>query len=485
MQSERKTSKDKTVYITVAVFYALKQAEKSYQELHFQRKLRGEKAAVIVEKDLRGDLHVREIGPSTGKKAASGAVLGAMLGVLTGGASLTLVALGGLLGAVESKIGRAAALNANLLDQVTEALAPGTSAILVAGKREFAPSSLEDLRANGAEIFTSALSQEEIEQMLKVRSDPGSQEMTERLRKSVESKEAIQVPYKRIHIVINPVAGKDEPMVNILNRAFRPYNVEWDVSITQKYGDAQALARRAIEGGYDLVAGYGGDGTQHEIANAVVGSSIMMGVLPGGTGNGFANELGIPKSLAAAAEVLCSSRVVRKTDIVQLRDGYFIQRLYVGIEPEQQTTREMKDKYGTLAYAITAYQGRKAQKQANYRITIDGKVIEMPANKVYVVNAAQTGTGIAVTGKISRSDDGLLEVFILDLKSLETISAAAGRMLNIATDLAEEFIWQGQEITIETEPDQPVWTDGEYIGRTPVTMKVVPGALNVVIPESA
>jgi diacylglycerol kinase family enzyme len=230
--------------------------------------------------------------------------------------------------------------------------------------------------------------------------------------------------------------------------------------------------------------GYGGDGTQHEIANALMGSNTAMGVLPGGTGNGFANELGIPKSLAAAAEVLCTSRKLRKTDIVQLRDGYFIQRLYIGIEPEQQTSREMKDKYGTLAYAITASQRRKAQKQVNYRITIDGKLIEMPANKVYVVNAAQTGTGISVTGKFSRSDDGLLEVFVLDLKSLETLSAAGERILHISSELAERFIWQGQEITIETEVDQPVWADGEYIGRTPVTMKVIPRGLSVVVPES-
>jgi diacylglycerol kinase family enzyme len=194
--------------------------------------------------------------------------------------------------------------------------------------------------------------------------------------------------------------------------------------------------------------------------------------------------LGIPKSLAAAAEVLCTSRKLRQTDIVRLQDGYFIQRMYIGVEPEQQTSREMKDKYGTLAYGITAYQTHKGQKEANYRIVIDGNLIEMPANKVYVVNAAQTGTGISVTGKFSRSDDGLLEVFVLNLKSLKTISAAAERMLNIPADLAEKFIWRGKEITIETDPDQPVWTDGEYIGRTPVQMKVIPGGLNVVVPES-
>jgi diacylglycerol kinase (ATP) len=484
MHKKHHPKNDKRVYLTVAIFYSLKQAEKTFQDLHLQRKLRGGKAAVIVERDLRSDLHLQEIGPSASKGAVSGAVLGALLGVLTGGASLGLAALGGVVGGIEGKKVRDASLSSNLLEQISAALAPGTSAILIAGNRAVPGSILEEIKANGAELFNNVLSRDEIEQMLEARSDAEDQEMTERLRKSFASRAAIQAPYKKIHIVINPAAGKDEPMVNILNRAFRPYNVDWEVSITQKYGDAQAFARRAIENGCDLVVGYGGDGTQHEIANALMGSGIVMGVLPGGTGNGFANELGIPKSLVAAAEVLCTSRKVRKTDIVQLGDGYFIQRLYVGIEPEQQTSREMKDKYGTLAYAITAYERRKAQKQVNYRIRIDGKVIEMPANKVYVVNAAQTGTGIAVTGKYSRSDDGLLEVFVLDLKSLETISAAAGRMLNLPTETAEKFIWQGREITIETEPDQPVWTDGEYIGRTPVTMKVIPGGLNVVVPES-
>jgi YegS/Rv2252/BmrU family lipid kinase len=484
MEKNRHLPEEKIIYFNIAVFYTLKQAQKTFHDLNLQRKLKGGKAAVIVEKDLRGDLHLQEVGAGAGRGAASGAVLGAVLGVLTGGASLVLAAVGGAMGGVEGKRAREGSLNANILEQILAALAPGTSAILIAGDRPLNQDTLAQLSSSGAQLFDAEISQSEIKQMEAAQTRAGSHALTEELRKGVASVAAAQTPYKKIHIVINPAAGKDEPMVNILNRALRPYNVEWDVSITQKFGDAEAFARRAIGAGYDLVAGYGGDGTQHEIANALMGSNVVMGVLPGGTGNGFANELGIPKTLAAAAEVLCTSRKLRKTDIVQLNQGYFIQRLYVGIEPEQQTSREMKDKYGTLAYAITAYQRRKAQQQANYRITIDGQVLEMPANKVYVVNAAQTGTGIAVTGKVSRSDDGLLEVFVLDLKSLETISAAAGRMLNISSEIVQKFIWQGREITIETEPDQPVWTDGEYVGRTPVTMKIIPGGLNVLVPES-
>jgi len=100
---------------------------------------------------------------------------------------------------------------------------------------------------------------------------------------------------------------------------------------------------------------------------------------------------------------------------------------------------------------------------------------------VYVVNASQSGTGVSVTGDRSKSDDGLLEVFILDQANLKTLSAAADRMLNLHTQVSEQFLWRGKEITIDTDPDQPVWTDGEYQGRTPVSMKVIPGGLPIAV----
>jgi YegS/Rv2252/BmrU family lipid kinase len=292
-----------------------------------------------------------------------------------------------------------------------------------------------------------------------------------------------EAPYKNIHVVINPAAGKDEPILNVLNDVFHQYDIDWSISVTRKYGDATEFARQAAAAGADLVAGYGGDGTQHEIANGIIGTNAVMGVLPGGTGNGFATELDTPKELRPAVELLCTSKNVRNIDVVQLGDSYFVQRLYVGIEPEEQTSREDKDKYGTFAYAINAYKQGKTGKhhEIDYRITIDGELIEMPATKVYVVNAAKAGTGIAVTGHRSIPDDGLLELFVLDTHNLKTLSAATSRMFNVHTHGSDRFFWQGKAITIETEPDQPVWTDGEYTGRTPLSMQIVPGALPVVV----
>lgn len=288
-------------------------------------------------------------------------------------------------------------------------------------------------------------------------------------------------PYKRIHIVINPAAGKDEPILNVLNAVFSEYDVDWDVSVTKKYGDATQQAREAVARGVDLVVGYGGDGTQHEIANALAGTGIPLGVLPGGTGNGFAHELGLPQKLAEAAQLLCVSHRTRALDVVLVGDDFFIQRLYTGTEPEQQTSREMKDKYGPVAYFINMFQQIGNQELA-YRITVDGVSHEIPAMRVYIVNSGQTKSGRSITGARSAPDDGLIEVFALNARNVETLKAAGERFLDYDTPISEQYFWRGSEIRIDVEPDQPVWIDGEFYGRTPVTVKVLPGAVKVVVP---
>lgn len=73
---------------------------------------------------------------------------------------------------------------------------------------------------------------------------------------------------------------------------------------------------------------------------------------PGGTGNGFARELGIPKELRPAVELICTGGRVRRSDVARSGGQYSTQRLYAGVEPERQTTRRMKERFGLLVYAF-------------------------------------------------------------------------------------------------------------------------------------
>lgn len=303
-------------------------------------------------------------------------------------------------------------------------------------------------------------------------------------------------PYPRVHVVINPASGRDEPILNTLNDVFHAGGVDWDVSITKKYGDARVQAQAAIEAGYDLVAGYGGDGTQHEIANAVVwasrhaGRTVTMGVLPGGTGNGFARELGIPGKLRPAVELLCASRNTRAIDVGHIvsigkavaGDRYFVQRCYIGIEPEEQTSRAMKDKYGVFAYAVSAVQRRKGKDgRHTYEVAVDDDTGSVEGSKVYLVNSGMMGTGLRITHTYA-IDDGRLDCFVVDSASLDTIRAATARFAGVHTAAAQRHFRQASHITIDVDPDQPVWTDGEYIGRTPLVVDVLPGALTIAVP---
>ena len=332
----------------------------------------------------------------------------------------------------------------------------------------------------GAELFEVAIQPETLDR-LDDHADEAYATLLEALAVKTGGQVKLSVPYARIHVVVNPASGKNQPILNIFNSVFGPRGVEWEVSVTRKYGDATDFARRAAESGdFDLVAGYGGDGTQHEIANGLMGSGVPMGVLPGGTGNGFANELGIPNTLEPAVELLCTSHNQRRLDIAQLGAAFFIQRLFTGIEPEEQTSREDKDKYGTLAYLKRDINRMRDIQDIAYRLTIDGEEIEVMGYKCYVVNSAKAGTGLSISTQFS-VDDGYLDVFMLSRDARSTQEAIA-RFLNLKPGETGLYYWRGQQIDILAEPDQPVWTDGEYTGRTPVSIQVLPKALTVAVP---
>lgn len=287
-------------------------------------------------------------------------------------------------------------------------------------------------------------------------------------------------PYPRIHVVINPASGRDQPILNTLNDAFVKHGVDWSVSITKRYGDAEAQARQAFAEGADLVAAYGGDGTQHEVALAAIDAGKPLGILPGGTGNGFARENRIPVKLAPAVELLCISRQVRHVDAARIGESYFIQRMYAGIEPEEQTSRELKNKYGVLAYAATTARRVRTSHTHEYRLTVDGQAHSARAYQVYVINSGMTGKGVAPMGDYSITD-GLLEVVVLAPDPVSVLTAQQ-RMFHLPLRTAALSLWRGRTITVESDEPRTIWTDGELHGKTPVTVEVVPAALPVVVP---
>ena len=291
---------------------------------------------------------------------------------------------------------------------------------------------------------------------------------------------------KRIHVVINPAAGQPEPILHILNSVFRPADVRWDASITHEFGDATRQARQAAEGGADIVVAYGGDGTVMEVANGLVGTEVALGVVPGGTGNVLSIELEIPQTLEEAARLLVSPDAqIRKVDVGQSGERSFLLRAYVGFDAQriQLTTREMRDRYGKLAYLIAALKAIPESKSIRYSLTLDDEEVECEGFTCIVQNAGNMGVrGLSLVPDVSISD-GLLDVIVIHGLDPLSLASALGSIADTPLDPERFHHWQAREITIATDSPQAVIGDGEAWGETPITMKVLPGAVHVIGPS--
>lgn len=295
----------------------------------------------------------------------------------------------------------------------------------------------------------------------------------------------MSAPYKKVHVVINPAAGHDEPILNVLNDVFHQAGVDWEVSLTHKFGDASRLAKEAAQAGADLVAAYGGDGTQMEVANGLLGTRVPQAILPGGTGNAMAHDLNVPIDLRQAAELIVSSPKRCAIDLARIGDTVFMLRAYAGLSAEDAASRDKKDKYGQLAYVQESLKFLKDMPHAHYRAVVDGEVIEGEAVICFILNAGSIGgvMGIEIppVGEVSVSD-GYLDLYAVT-QGVKPLRAISHYIFHHGDSQAGIYNWRGKEITLEADPIQDVWIDGELGGKTPFTVTALPQALEIVVPK--
>lgn len=292
---------------------------------------------------------------------------------------------------------------------------------------------------------------------------------------------------KRIQVIINPKAGQDLAVLSIINDAFQAPDIRWDVSITNQAGDATRFARLAVDAGVDVVAAYGGDGTVMEVASGLVGSDVPLAILPGGTANVLSLELGIPTDLAAACRLACSDDAhVRPVDMGQLNDNqYFILRVGIGLEAQmvEGADRDLKDRLGTLAYALSAILALQNPSVSRYQLTIDGEQFDCEGISCQICNSGNLGgPGLTISSNVSVSD-GMLDVFIIQKADLPSLLSLTREVLT--REVPEHPAlrhWQAHAVTVVAEPSQPIQVDGEIISSATVTARSLPGAVRVIVP---
>lgn len=264
--------------------------------------------------------------------------------------------------------------------------------------------------------------------------------------------------------------------------------IKWEASITHQAGDATLFAKSAVEKGVDALAVYGGDGTVMEAISGLIGSDLPLIILPGGSANVMANELGLPQDLKESCALISQGPLTMKTiDVGQFNDRYFIVAVSVGFSADlvKGANREAKNNFGILAYFFAAAAALKKLQLVHYHLRIDGKEYDVDGLTCMVANAGNLGfTKISLDKHIDVSD-GLLDVVIVRKANLSLLKLITITLIKRERPDNFELVehWQGKEISITTSRKQVVQCDGELMDKFPLHIKVIPGAVRILVPK--
>jgi YegS/Rv2252/BmrU family lipid kinase len=249
--------------------------------------------------------------------------------------------------------------------------------------------------------------------------------------------------------------------------------------VTSAPGDARAVATAAIREGFTTIVAAGGDGTINEVVNGIVGSDVALGILPVGTMNVFATELGLPGDLDEAWAVIRAGRT-RRVDLLRANHQYFVQLAGVGLDAQvvQATSWNFKRSFGPLSYLSAAQIA--AQTPPRLFVEADGHVRE--GSFVLIGNGRYYGGPVAFF-KDARIDDGKLDVLIFkNLAYLDIARYLANVFMGKHTTLHDVEYFQTKKAVVRSDEDVPVEVDGEVVARLPVTFRISSRKLRVVVP---
>jgi len=226
----------------------------------------------------------------------------------------------------------------------------------------------------------------------------------------------------RAVVIINPVSGPSrrrpvEACRVLATDVFRRHGAEVDVLVTGARGDARRFALQAREAGVPLVAAWGGDGTINEVGSALVFSETCLAIVPGGSGNGLARDLGVPLESTAALE-LAATGSRKLIDAGQIDDSWFFNVAGVGLDARiAEHIARPGARRGLSGYARITFAELPRYRAQQYTIEHGGRSVTYRALIIAVANSRQYGNGAQIA-PAARLDDGHLDLVVVESQPL-------------------------------------------------------------------
>ena len=287
-------------------------------------------------------------------------------------------------------------------------------------------------------------------------------------------------------IIINPVSGGFSPnaarvRAQLAQTVADARGDAVEIFLTEAVGHARELAAAALRRGVGLVVAWGGDGTINEVASALAFGTVPLGIIPAGSGNGLARELGVDLQPERAL-IDALGATPRPMDVGDVDGRLFVNIAGIGVDAFVASRFSLARRRGFLGYINLTAQALATYVPMTYRMTSAAGSVTARALLVTIANSAQFGNGARIAPG-ARVDDGLLDLVVLEERwRLATVMQLPRLFTGTADRIRGCTIQRIQEVTIEADEPMTYHVDGEpVVGGTRLHVRVHPGALQIAV----
>ncbi len=296
-------------------------------------------------------------------------------------------------------------------------------------------------------------------------------------------------------VVVNPQSrgGKTGREWGAVAGKLRAALGEFETRFTSRPGHGTEIARELVRQGFARVIAAGGDGTLHEVANGLIGTEVLLGVLPLGTGGDFCRTLGLSKGLDEAMEALRNAaprRIDAGRAVFRGWDGqpqtrHFLNLLSFGMggEVASRSQNFLSPLGGTVAFLWATAVAFFVYERKRVKLRLDGTSLEEPViYNIAVGNGRYHGGGMQAC-PLADPADGLLDVTVIEyLRRWEAIKDFRVLYSDNVYRHPKVRHRRARRIEAESEAEVRIEVDGEPLGTLPLAVEVVPGCLTVLAP---
>ena len=292
---------------------------------------------------------------------------------------------------------------------------------------------------------------------------------------------------KNIAFIINPISGSKETqnakrkLPRLIMQTLDSYQWLPNIMFTERPGHASELAYQFARMGFDTVVAVGGDGTVNEVAQGLKGSQTALGIIPMGSGNGFARHLNIPIKPQKAIEMLNRSEPI-SVDYGMANGRLFVSTCGTGFDALIADHFAGSNKRGFATYLQNVLKDVFSYQPQMYRLVGDGLDVTHKAFMITFANANQFGYEALIAPKAS-VQDGLMDIMMM---SSHALLGSAGLALRLFAGSIDDSHFmntiRAREVTLEREETGPFHIDGDPVAmEKDIHIKIVPDGLRVLV----